>query len=207
MVLASPLDGSLAKRYVVRVLNLSLGGARVAHTEMLPANDACAFEFAIHDQHLTVPARLVWSSVVRRPQLAGSGPLFNSGLAFEPALSPIHGLLDGGLAAIPAEAEVHPASPEAVLEVGPGPAASFSEEAVRAAWAWAGRQCECEHDGHGHMNTCRCPLSWNLRGTNRVGGWEARVRRPALPGGTEAEGCEIVCWLCYELDLTVPLKP
>jgi hypothetical protein len=206
IVLTPPADGSLNKRYAVRVLDLSLGGARVAHTEILPANDSCAFQFAVQDQQLTVPARLVWSSVVRRPQPTGGGPLFNSGLAFEPALPATQGLLGQCLGAIPAEAELRPKTGHDEEAAAGEPPVAFSEEAVRAAWAWAGRQCECEQDGHGHVNSCRCHLTWGHRGTNRAGGWEARLRRPPIVGGTETERCEIVCWLCYELDLTVPLK-
>ncbi len=78
------------------------------------------------------------------------------------------------------------------------------EGILRRAWAWAEERCECKRDGHGHADRCGAELVWERRSGRGVGSWEVRLRQPPVFGGTEAENCEIVCRLCYELG-TLPV--
>jgi hypothetical protein len=213
VVLPAPVRAVLGDRRAVQILDLSPAGARIAHHEILAPGDRCTLRFALGDQPVTASTHLVWSSVVRRVTGADNRPLFNSGLMFtdvppatQTLLAPVLGVPGGeavqaGTATAGSSPPRAPSAPAAKgSKAGALPAGGFSEDTVRAAWAWAGRCCECEREGHGHTDACRGQLTWSCRGTNRAGGWEARRRQPAMPGGAEAENCEIVCWLCYQLD-------
>jgi hypothetical protein len=64
----------------VLILDLSLGGVRVAHTDMLRPRSTCALRFTLKDESIALASRIVWSCVVGR---APDGvPLCQSGLAF-----------------------------------------------------------------------------------------------------------------------------
>jgi hypothetical protein len=204
--LGTPLEGKVGERHTVRILDLSPGGACVAHTEILRPSDPCSLRFALQDHALTLTGRVVWSSVVARARGQESAPLFHSGLAFEEvppaARAAIAQFLKPGSAyvgvAAPGKGSRQDAAPRAEGE-GHQP---FSAEAVRAAWAWAGRRCECKAEGHGHEDRCGCELIWERRGEPGPGGWQPRRRQPPVLPGTESEICEIVCHLCHQFGAT-----
>lgn len=73
---------------------------------------------------------------------------------------------------------------------------TFSDTCVAAAWQRAGGRCECERTTHGHSGRCGKTLSWNNRGREGWGAWEAHH---ITAGGPDiASNCEILCWDCHK---------
>jgi hypothetical protein len=65
-----------------RVLDLSIGGARLEHRDPLRRGATCRLRFALNDQVYLFNADVVWSQAVQ-PQNGGDSGLFHSGVAFE----------------------------------------------------------------------------------------------------------------------------
>jgi hypothetical protein len=80
---AVPLAGEVAGRYGVRVLDVSLGGARLRHNIVLRANDSCVLRVTLNSQPLTLLGRIVWSREVRGTAGTDSRTVFESGVAFD----------------------------------------------------------------------------------------------------------------------------
>ncbi len=85
-----------------KVLDLSLGGARLEHEGALRPGDACMLRFALDDEVYVFAARVAWSRTVPRRD-SREALRFQSGLAFERLPGAAKPLLAGLLAA-PGEA-------------------------------------------------------------------------------------------------------
>ncbi len=80
VTLREAVKGEVSGRYEVLILDLSLGGARFAHTHTLRPRATCLLRFSLKDRAIAVPARVVWSCVLGR---APDGVLLSeSGVAF-----------------------------------------------------------------------------------------------------------------------------
>jgi PilZ domain-containing protein len=84
-----PVTDQITATYEVRILDLSLGGARVEHTTILRPGSTCHLRLPLTRQGITVVCEIVWSQAVGRAagEQRGTGLLFQSGLEFG-ALSP-----------------------------------------------------------------------------------------------------------------------
>jgi hypothetical protein len=81
VALPEAVRSKVSGRYEALILDLSVGGARLAHTDVLPPRGTCLLRFALKDDPIAVSARIVWSCAVGR---APDGvPLYQSGLAFK----------------------------------------------------------------------------------------------------------------------------
>jgi 5-methylcytosine-specific restriction endonuclease McrA len=66
---------------------------------------------------------------------------------------------------------------------------SFSETTVNAAWDRAGGKCE----------TCKKQLSFDNRGREGRGKWEAHHKKAAKDGGADTlSNCKILCFECHK---------
>ena len=74
---------------------------------------------------------------------------------------------------------------------------AFSDSVVRDAWNRAGGRCECTRARHSHIGgRCNKQLSWNNRGRDGWGKWEAHHRW--VGGPDTLSNCEILCWDCHK---------
>ena len=74
---------------------------------------------------------------------------------------------------------------------------AFSDSVVRDAWKRAGGRCECTRVRHAHIGgRCNKQLSWNNRGRDGWGKWEAHHRLAVGPD--TLSNCEILCWDCHK---------
>ncbi len=81
VALPEAVKGEVGGRHEVLILDLSLGGARFAHTDSLRPRATCLLRFALKDSPIAVPARVVWSCAIGR---APDGVLlYESGVAFK----------------------------------------------------------------------------------------------------------------------------
>ena len=73
---------------------------------------------------------------------------------------------------------------------------SFTESVISQAWNRSGGKCGCSHVTHDHgRNRCTRQLSWEGRGKQGSGGWQAHsISGKALDTPSD---CEILCWACY----------
>lgn len=84
---------------------------------------------------------------------------------------------------------------------------AFSDVIVRQAWKRAGvnyppgtAYCECREQAHTHgVVRCNVPLTWENRGKNVPGGWEAHSK--SGKNENSVSDCVILCWNCH-LQLT-----
>lgn len=83
VTLPQPIGADVTARYEVRIMDLSLGGARLEHTTILRPGDRCYLRFQLTEQMMTITSKIVWSNVVGRAEGMGSALLFQTGLAFE----------------------------------------------------------------------------------------------------------------------------
>jgi hypothetical protein len=88
-----PLGADVSARHEVRLLDLSLGGARLEHTAVLRPGTTCDLRVPLQGETLTLTGRLVWSTVIGRAERPEAGLLFQSGLAFEDVPKATHALL------------------------------------------------------------------------------------------------------------------
>ena len=73
---------------------------------------------------------------------------------------------------------------------------AFSDSTISQAWTRAGGSCECTRASHGHWGRCGRTLSWNFRGSELQGGWEAHH---ITAGGSDSlSNCEILCQDCHK---------
>ena len=100
----------------VLILDLGLGGVRLAHTARLRPRGTCALRFALKDESIALTARIVWSCLVGRG--ADGVPLYQSGLAF----TKIPGAVRAALAAFLQEHPLPPGMSAAVEVDGQRPA-------------------------------------------------------------------------------------
>ena len=74
---------------------------------------------------------------------------------------------------------------------------AFSNSVVRDAWKRAGGRCECTRVSHSHTDgRCNKLLSWDNRGRDGWGKWEAHHRW--VGGPDTLSNCEILCWDCHK---------
>ena len=78
-----PLGADVSARHEVRLLDLSLGGARLEHTAVLRPGTTCDLRVPLQGETVTLTGRLVWSNVIGQAERPEAGLLFQSGLAFE----------------------------------------------------------------------------------------------------------------------------
>lgn len=90
-----PIHELVTATHDVRILDLSLGGARVEHTDILRPGGACHLRVPLGNRRVTLPCRVVWSMAVGRAQgeVHGTGLLFHSGLEFGDPSSDLRTLL------------------------------------------------------------------------------------------------------------------
>jgi hypothetical protein len=79
----------------VRLVNLSPAGAQIEHLAVLRLGAACALELPPPGEACTLPAQVVWCTVVgRKPKLGGESHLVaRSGLRFPTLSGPQHAAL------------------------------------------------------------------------------------------------------------------
>jgi hypothetical protein len=91
VALPEAVEGEVGGRDEVLILDLSLGGARLAHTDALRPRASCILRFTLNESPIAVAARVAWSSLVGR---APDGvPLYQSGLAFKKISEPVRSSL------------------------------------------------------------------------------------------------------------------
>jgi 5-methylcytosine-specific restriction endonuclease McrA len=75
---------------------------------------------------------------------------------------------------------------------------SFPESVVKEAWKRAGGRCECKNTTHNHYRRCNKQLTWENRGREGRGAWEAHHTVSVDSGGSNTlSNCEILCWDCH----------
>ena len=79
-----PVTGGVLATDDIRVLDLSLGGARIEHTALLRPGSTCYLRLLLKSQVVTVVGHVVWSKAVGRVAREGGGAdlLYQSGLEF-----------------------------------------------------------------------------------------------------------------------------
>jgi hypothetical protein len=81
VTLPETVTGEVSGGHEVLILDLSFGGARLAHTDILQPGDTCFLRFILQDSPIALTARIAWSSAMGR---APDGVvLYESGLAFD----------------------------------------------------------------------------------------------------------------------------
>jgi hypothetical protein len=90
-----PVSGAVTASHAVNVLDLSLGGARVEHTNILRPGSSCHIRVPLNEKVLTVNSRIVWSKAIGRTEAeAGeTGLLYQSGVQFGTMAQDSRGLL------------------------------------------------------------------------------------------------------------------
>ena len=97
-----PVTGGVLATDDIRVLDLSLGGARIEHTALLRPGSTCYLRLLLKSQVVTVVGHVVWSKAVGR---AAGNPdettslLYQSGLEFGTLTEEAHALLTAFLEA------------------------------------------------------------------------------------------------------------
>jgi hypothetical protein len=80
VTLPQGVKGEVGGRYEVLILDLSFGGARLAHTDILRPRSPISLRFTLKDSPIALAGRVVWSCAVGS---ASDGVvLYESGLAF-----------------------------------------------------------------------------------------------------------------------------
>lgn len=79
-----PLSDVITATHDVRILDLSLGGARVEHTNILRPGSMCHLRLPLRGRRVMLLCHVVWSRAVGRVEgeTRGTGLLFHSGLQF-----------------------------------------------------------------------------------------------------------------------------
>lgn len=81
VTLPETVKGEVSGGCEVLILDLSLGGARLAHTDILQPGATCFLRFTLKESPIALTARIVWSSAMGRAP--DSVVLYESGLAFD----------------------------------------------------------------------------------------------------------------------------
>jgi len=84
VTLKEPVSGDVTASHDVHILDLSLGGVRVEHTNILRPGSTCFVRLPLKQQVTTVLGRVVWSKAVGRAaaEHGGTGLLYQSGIEF-----------------------------------------------------------------------------------------------------------------------------
>lgn len=90
-----PVQDLVTATHEVRILDLSLGGARVEHTNILRPGGMCHLRVPLRNQRVTLLCHVIWSQAVGRAEGGprGTGLLFHSGLQFASVSSDTQTLL------------------------------------------------------------------------------------------------------------------
>jgi len=90
-----PVHDLVTATHEVRILDLSLGGARVEHTNILRPGAMCHLRVPLRSRRVTLVCHVVWSQAVGRAEggIPGAGLLFHSGLQFASVSSDTEALL------------------------------------------------------------------------------------------------------------------
>ena len=90
-----PLQDQVTATHDVRILDLSLGGARVEHTSILRPGSTCHIQLPLRHHRVTAVCLVVWSKAVGRAEgeVRGTGLLFQSGLEFSKMAAEVQKLL------------------------------------------------------------------------------------------------------------------
>jgi hypothetical protein len=111
MALPEAARGEVNGGYEVLILDLSLGGARLAHTDILPPRGPISLRFTLNDSVIVLTARTAWSCAVGRA--ADGVVLYESGLAFNKgpaaARASLRAFLEGSPLPVAMPASVEPA--------------------------------------------------------------------------------------------------
>lgn len=96
-----PVTDQITASHEVRILDLSLGGARVEHTTILRPGSTYHLRLPLKHQTVMVVCDVVWSQAVGRAEgeQRGTGLLFQSGLEFATLTSEAQKLLTAFLEA------------------------------------------------------------------------------------------------------------
>lgn len=99
LTFAQPVQELLTATHEVRILDLSIGGARVEHTNILRPGGMCHLRLPLRNYRATLLCHVVWSKAVGRAEgeTRGTGLLFHSGLQFTSVSSDAHALLSAYL--------------------------------------------------------------------------------------------------------------
>jgi len=75
----------------------------------------------------------------------------------------------------------------------------FSDKTIKEAWQRAEGRCECRLVPHEHPGgRCGKTLTWENRGKESPGGWEAYCRSKICEDDA-LWNLEILCWECYQV--------
>lgn len=72
---------------------------------------------------------------------------------------------------------------------------SFSADVVKAAFIRSDGECECTKSNHKHSGRCNNLITYNMRGMDLPGGWEAYKINSECP--PIIGNCRIICMDCY----------
>ncbi len=101
LTLKEPVAGDVTASHDVHILDLSLGGARVEHTNVLRPGSTCYIRLPLKQQVVTAMGRIVWSKAVglAEAEHGAAGLLYQSGMEFSglsrEAQSLLKAFLDG----------------------------------------------------------------------------------------------------------------
>lgn len=74
----------------------------------------------------------------------------------------------------------------------------FSDKTIKEGWQRAEGRCECRMVPHEHPGgRCGKTLTWENRGKESQGGWEAYCRSKICDDDA-LWNLEILCWECYQ---------
>jgi len=84
LTLREPLQDQVTATHDVKILDLSMGGARVEHTAILRPGSTCHVRLPLRRTSITIICQVIWSRAVGRAEgeTRGTGLLFQSGLEF-----------------------------------------------------------------------------------------------------------------------------
>jgi hypothetical protein len=95
LTLKEPMQDLVTATHEVRILDLSRGGARVEHTNILRPGSVCHLRLALRNRRVTLLCHVVWSRAVGRAEgdMGDTGLRFHSGLQFASVASDAQVLL------------------------------------------------------------------------------------------------------------------
>jgi hypothetical protein len=82
LTLREPLQDLVTATHEVRILDLSLGGARIEHTNIVRPGSVCHLRLPSRNRRVTLLCHVVWSRAIGRAEgdIGDTGLLFHSGL-------------------------------------------------------------------------------------------------------------------------------
>lgn len=95
LTFSEPVSGDVTASHAVRVLDLSLGGARLDHTVILRPGSSCYLRLPVKQQVVTVLCQVIWSRAIGRTPAdqGGTALLYQSGVQFSRLPKETHALL------------------------------------------------------------------------------------------------------------------